>query len=40
VAFVVLAALALAPLGWRRLRRSTDARTATTMEGLDEPPRP
>jgi hypothetical protein len=40
LAFVVLAALALAPLGWRRLRRSTDARTATTMEGLDEPPRP
>ena len=39
LAFVVLAALALAPLGWRRLRPSTGARTAATMEPHDDPPR-
>ncbi len=37
---VVLAALALAPLGWRRLRRSTGAHAAGTMGGHDDPPRP
>ncbi len=40
LAFVVLAVLALAPLGWRRLRPSTGARTAATMEAHDDPPRP
>ena len=40
LAFVVLAGLALAPLGWRRLRRSTGAHAAGTMEGHDEPPQP
>jgi hypothetical protein len=40
LAFVVLAGLALAPLGWRRLRRSTGAHAAGTMGGHDDPPRP
>jgi hypothetical protein len=40
LAFVVLAGLALAPLGWRRLRRSTGAHAAGTMKGYDDPPRP
>jgi hypothetical protein len=40
LAFVVLAGLALAPLGWRRLRRSTGAHSAGTMGGHDDPPRP
>jgi hypothetical protein len=40
LALVVLAALAVAPLGWRRLRRSTAAHAAGTMGGHDDPPGP
>jgi hypothetical protein len=40
LAVVVLAGLALAPFGWRRLRRSTGAHSAGTMGGHDDPPRP
>jgi len=40
LAFAVLAALALVPLGWRRMPRSTGAGTAGTMGGDDDPPRP
>jgi hypothetical protein len=38
LALAVLAALAFAPLGWRRLRQSTGAHTTTTMEDHDDPP--
>jgi hypothetical protein len=40
LAVVVLLALALAPLAWRRLRRSTAADVSGTMESRDDPPRP
>ena len=40
LAVVVLAVLAVAPLGWRRLRRSTGAHAAGTMGGHDDPPGP
>ena len=40
LAFVVLAALAVAPFAWRRMRRFTGAHAAATMGANDDPPRP
>jgi hypothetical protein len=40
LAVVVLLAVALAPLAWRRLRRSTAGHASATMGGHDDPPEP
>jgi hypothetical protein len=40
LAVVVLLAVALAPLAWRRLRRSTAGHASVTMGGHDDPPQP